>query len=183
MSHRKFSAPRSGSLAFLPRKRSKRHRGKIKAFPKDIQSDAPHLTAFIGYKAGMTHILRELNRIGSKSHKKEIVEPVTILETPPMIAVGFVGYQKTLRGLKAIGTVWATNLGDEFRRRFYKNWKKCKKRAFEKSKQGNDEKREVLMKRIQNHADVVRLICHTQIGLLNFRQKKSSYYGSSSKWR
>jgi len=173
MSHRKFSAPRSGSLAFLPRKRSKRHRGKIKAFPKDIKTDAPHLTAFIGYKAGMTHILRELNRIGSKSHKKEIVEPVTILETPPMIAVGFVGYQKTLRGLKAIGTVWATNLGDEFRRRFYKNWKKCKKRAFEKSKQINNEKREMLMKRIENHADVVRLICHTQIGLLNFRQKKA----------
>ena len=28
-SHRKFSAPRHGSLGFLPKKRSKRHRGKV----------------------------------------------------------------------------------------------------------------------------------------------------------
>lgn len=173
MSHRKFSAPRSGSLAFLPRKRSKHHRGKVKSFPKDDQAVMPHLTAFIGYKAGMTHVLRELNRIGSKSHKKEIVEPVTILETPPMIAVGFVGYQKTLRGLKAIGTVWANNIGSEFRRRLYKNWKRCKKKAFEKNKKISDKEREMLVKRIQNHADVIRLICHTQIGLLNLRQKKA----------
>jgi len=173
MSHRKFSAPRSGSLAFLPRKRSKRHRGKVKSFPKDNPLNAPHLTAFIGYKAGMTHVLRELNRIGSKSHKKEIVEPVTILETPPMIAVGFVGYQQTLRGLKAIGTVWATKMSDEFRRRYYKNWKASKKMAFEKSKHKTDEERGTIIKRIQDHADIVRLICHTQIGLLNLRQKKS----------
>ena len=30
MSHRKFEAPRHGSLAFLPRKRASRHRGKVK---------------------------------------------------------------------------------------------------------------------------------------------------------
>ena len=35
MSHRKFEAPRSGSLGFLPRKRCKRHRGKVKSFPTD----------------------------------------------------------------------------------------------------------------------------------------------------
>ena len=29
MSHRKFEAPRHGSLAFLPRKRASRHRGKV----------------------------------------------------------------------------------------------------------------------------------------------------------
>jgi large subunit ribosomal protein L3e len=173
MSHRKFSAPRSGSLAFLPRKRSKHHRGKVKSFPEDKISDPPHLTAFIGYKAGMTHVLRELNKIGSKSHKKEIVEPVTILETPPLIAVGFVGYQKTLKGLKAIGTVWATNLSNGFKRRFYKNWKKSKKKAFEKTKSKSDDERQIIQNRIISHCDVIRLICHTQLELLNLRQKKS----------
>jgi len=49
------------------------------------------LTAFKGYKAGMTHIVREMDKAGSKSHKKEVVEPVTIVETPPMIIVGVVG--------------------------------------------------------------------------------------------
>jgi len=39
-----------------------------------------HLTAFAGYKAGMTHIVRDLDRPGSKMHKKEVVEAVTVIE-------------------------------------------------------------------------------------------------------
>ena len=38
MSHRKFEAPRSGNLGFLPRKRTKHHRGRIRSFPKDDAS-------------------------------------------------------------------------------------------------------------------------------------------------
>jgi len=34
MSHRKFEAPRHGSLAFLPRKRAARHRGKVKRYAR-----------------------------------------------------------------------------------------------------------------------------------------------------
>ena len=61
-------------------------------FPFALGQSAPvHLTAFKGYKAGMTHIVREMDKPGSKSHKKEVVEPVTIVETPPMIIVGVVG--------------------------------------------------------------------------------------------
>lgn len=78
MSHRKFHAPRHGSLAFLPRKRSKRSRGGIRHFPPDNRKEDCHLTAFIGYKAGMTHILRTLNRPGSKQHGKDVVEGVTV---------------------------------------------------------------------------------------------------------
>ena len=50
MSHRKFEAPRHGSKGFLPKKRSKRHRGKPKSFPKDDASKPVHLTCFMGYK-------------------------------------------------------------------------------------------------------------------------------------
>lgn len=52
-------------MGFYPKKRSKRHRGKVKAFPKDDPSKPVHLTAFIGYKAGMTHVVREADRPGS----------------------------------------------------------------------------------------------------------------------
>eukprot|EP00501_MAST-03F_sp_TOSAG23-6_P002306 GSMAST32.ASY1.ANO1.2408.1 assembled CDS len=121
MSHRKFEAPRHGSLGFLPRKRCARHRGRIRKFPKDDVSVAPHLTAFMGYKAGMTHIQRTVDRLGSGLHKKEIVEAVTIIETPPMIVVGVVGYVETPRGLRTLTTVWAQHLSDCVRRRFYKN--------------------------------------------------------------
>jgi len=109
-------------MGFYPKKRAARHRGKVKAFPKDDASKPVHLTAFLGYKAGMTHIVREANRPGSKVNKKDIVEAVTIIETPPMVAVGLVGYIKTPRGLRALKTVWAQHLSEECKRRFYKNW-------------------------------------------------------------
>jgi len=65
------------------------------------------LTAFAGFKAGMTHILREVERPGSKLHKKEVIEAVSIIETPPIVVVGLVGYIETPRGLRALATVWA----------------------------------------------------------------------------
>uniref|UniRef100_A0A452E3Q1 60S ribosomal protein L3 n=1 Tax=Capra hircus TaxID=9925 RepID=A0A452E3Q1_CAPHI len=124
MSHRKFSAPRHGSLGFLPRKRSSRHRRKVKSFPKDDSSKPVHLTAFLGYKAGMTHIVREVDRPGSTVNKKEVVEAVTIVETPPMVIVGIVGYVETPRGLRTFKTIFAEHISDECKRRFYKNWHK-----------------------------------------------------------
>jgi len=138
MSHRKFEAPRHGSLGFLPRKRSRTHRGRIRSFPRDDNTKAPHLTAFLAYKAGMTHILREVNKPGSKLHKKEAVEAVTILEAPAMIVVGLVGYVRTPRGLRALTTVWAEHLEDSVRRRFYKNWYRSeKKKSIHKICQSN----------------------------------------------
>ncbi len=65
MSHRKFEAPRSGSLGFLPRKRTRHHRGRVRSFPKDDPSKPVHLTAFPAFKAGMTHILRDVDKVGS----------------------------------------------------------------------------------------------------------------------
>ena len=110
MSHRKFEAPRHGNLGFLPKKRTKHHTGRIRSFPRDDASLQPHLTAFMGYKAGMTHVVREPDRPGSKIHKKEVVDAVTILETPPMTVVGVVGYVETPTGLRSLATVWASLL-------------------------------------------------------------------------
>ena len=73
MSHRKFSCPRKGNLGFLPRKRTKHHRGRVRSFPRDDKSKAPHFTAFGGFKAGMTHVVREVSKLNSKVHKKEVV--------------------------------------------------------------------------------------------------------------
>merc|ERR1712198_667553 len=157
MSHRKFSAPRHGSMGFYPKKRAARHRGKVKAFPKDDASKPVHLTAFLGYKAGMTHIVREANRPGSKVNKKDIVEAVTIIETPPMVAVGLVGYIKTPRGLRVLKTVWAEHLSEECKRRFYKNWCKSKKKAFSKASKrwGDDDGKS----QIENDFNTMKKYC------------------------
>lgn len=47
---------------------------------------------------------------------------MTIVETPPMVCVGVVGYVETPRGLRALKTIFAQHLSDECKRRFYKNW-------------------------------------------------------------
>jgi len=174
MSHRKFEAPRHGSLQYLPKKRTKHHQGRIRSFPKDDAKAAPHLTAFIGYKAGMTHVVREIERPGSKLHKKEAVESVTILETPPMIVVGVVGYVATPHGLRTLTTVWATHLSDDLKRRFYKNWYSSKKKAFTKYAKKASEKPqeyEAEINRIKQYCQVVRVLAHTQIRKLKLRQK------------
>jgi len=176
MAHRKFEAPRHGSLGFLPRKRAARHRGKVKSFPRDDKSKPVHLTAFLGYKAGMTHVVRDLERPGSKFHKKEVVEAVTIIETPPMMVVGVVGYIETPRGLRSLSTVWAQHLNKDLLRRFYKNWYKSKKKAFTKyATRYTDGKKSIErdLERIKKYCTVVRVLAHTQMKYIKFGQKKS----------
>lgn len=174
MSHRKFERPRHGSLQYLPKKRTKHHRGRIRSFPKDNAAQAPHLTAFISYKAGMTHVVREIERPGSKLHKKEAVEAVTILESPPMVVVGIVGYVATPNGLRSLTTVWANHLSDDLKRRFYKNWYQSKKKAFTKYAKKAAEKPqdiEAEIDRIKKYCSVVRVLAHTQMRKLKLRQK------------
>jgi len=177
MSHRKFEAPRRGNLGFLPRKRTKKHRGKVRTFPEDKQSLSPHLTAFIGYKAGMTHIVRDVDRPGSLLHKKEVVESVTIIETPPMVICGLTGYIVTPNGLRAFGTLWANHLSDDFLRRLYRNWYRAKGKAFSKHMSKSKEEREAWnqkeLTKIKKYCTVIRVLAHTQMSKLNLRQKKS----------
>ncbi len=55
-------------------------------------------------------------------NKKEVVEAVTILESPPMVIAGVTGYIETPHGLRTLKTIWAEHLSEECKRRFYKNW-------------------------------------------------------------
>jgi len=176
MSHRKFEAPRHGSKGFLPRKRCRRHLGRFKSFPKDDKSKPCHLTGFVGYKAGMTHIVREVARQGHKLNKKEVIEPVTIIDTPPMMGVGVVGYVETPRGLRTFKTIWTEHISDEARRRFYKNWGASKKKAFTKNQKkwtADKKGQEAALDKIKKYCSVVRLIAHTQMKLIPLKQKKA----------
>lgn len=180
MSHRKYECPRSGSLAYLPKRRTKHHRGRIRHFPKDDAKKPIHLTAFVGYKAGMTHVARHFEkREGKKMVKRDVVEPVSIIECPPMKIAGIVGYIETPRGLRALSTVWAQHLGDELKRKFYKNWMNAKKKAFSKyaERWREDDKSKKSIKRdlerIKKYCTTVRVLAHTQMNKLNMRQKKA----------
>jgi len=180
MSHCKFEKPRAGHLAFYPKRRTKYTKGKVRHFPKDDASKPVHLTAFMGYKAGMTHVVRVVDKKeGKKTVKKDLVDAATVIETPPMKINGMVGYIQTPRGLRALATVWAQHLPESLVRRFYKNYASSKKRAFtnyaKRYEEKADSKRHVNrdIQRIQKYCQVVRVLCSTQIEKVKLRQRKA----------
>ncbi|TKR80759.1 hypothetical protein L596_014775 [Steinernema carpocapsae] len=126
----------------------------------------------------MTHILRDVDKPGSKLNKKEVVEAVTIFEAPAMVVVGVVGYIETPKGLRAFKTVFAEHLSDDCRRRFYKNWYKSKRKAFTKSSkkwQDEDGKKSIEddLNKMKKYCTVVRVIAHTQMRVMRHRQRKA----------
>jgi len=124
----------------------------------------------------MTHIVRDLDRPGSKMHKKEIVEAVTVLVTPPMVIVGLTGYIKTPRGLRCLATVWAQHLPDHFKRAMYKSWHSAKKKAFAKYSKNLKESTKWYDKSVadlKKYCSVIRVIVCTQVDKLKIGQKKS----------
>jgi large subunit ribosomal protein L3e len=130
----------------------------------------------MGFKAGMTHVVREVDRPGSKLNKKETVDAVTILETPPMVVIGIVGYVETPTGLRTLTTVFAQHLSDDVKRRFYKNWYCSKKKAFTKyAKKYAEQPKDIAFEldRIRQHCQVVRVLAHTQVRKLKLRQRKA----------
>merc|ERR1739838_1286834 len=166
MSHRNFRAPRHGSMAFTPKKRIAQHGPKVKAFPKDDPTKPVHLTCFPGYKAGMSHITRISNKKGSKSNKKEVLEAVTILETPPVVVIGVCGYIETPHGPRSLRTIYAEHLGEEARRRFYKKWQdRLGKLTIRRD-----------IARMKRYCTSIRVVVHTQQKMLGKRQKKADIF-------
>lgn len=101
-------------------------------------------------------------------HKKETCEAVTIIETPPMVVVGVVGYVKTPRGLRSLDTVWAQHLSEEVKRRFYKNWCKSKKKAFTKyskkyESEGGKKDIQAQLEKMKKYSSVIRVLADTQV--------------------
>jgi len=103
---RKKRAPRRGSLGFSPRKRASRLVPRIKTWPQ-INSDKPLPLAFLAYKAGMTHAFIVDDRKGSPTYGQEIMMPVTIIETPPLVVLAVRGYSyDPNRGLFTLSEAW-----------------------------------------------------------------------------
>lgn len=104
MGHRKKSAPKRGSLAYLPRGRAARESGRIRYWPR--VTGGTRLLGFMGYKAGMTHLFYVDDRPRSPNFGKEINQSVTVIETPPITICAIRAYTRTDYGLKTLGEVW-----------------------------------------------------------------------------
>lgn len=166
MAHRKFSVSRHGNLGYLPRKRCASSRARIGAFPVDCIKEKPHLTAFLGYKAGCTHVQRLVEHRGSALNGANIIQATTIIDCPPLIACGVVGYVETLKGKQALTTVWATHVSDEVIRRLYKTQaSKTQRKAFTKYQAAMNAHPEEMDKAFERMAKVcttIRVIAHSQ---------------------
>jgi large subunit ribosomal protein L3e len=76
-------------------------------------------------------------------------------------------------------TVWASKLSKDTLRRFYKNWVNSKRKAFTKYTKKvteNPKNIETQLNRIKKYCSSVRVIVHTQMSKLNFRQKKNHIF-------
>jgi len=111
MGHRKKHAPKRGSLAYYPRKRAKSLVPTIKTWPR-VEVAEPILLGFAGYKAGMIGLTYIENDKNSIHYGKEIFTAATIVETPPLAAIGVVGYgiDDERDSMRALCTAFATIL-------------------------------------------------------------------------
>ncbi|MBI4214728.1 50S ribosomal protein L3 [archaeon] len=105
------SRPRSGSLAFHPRKRARRIFTSVRAVP-----DGKGALAFWGYKAGMTTIVALDNYQNSPSYGLQVALPATVIECPPLSIFGARAYGGS--PLRCVAQVFAEKLEKELSRVF-----------------------------------------------------------------
>ena len=100
--------PRFGSLAYYPRKRTKKPVASVRGWAKVKEAK---LLGFAGYKVGMVHLMITDNGPNSMTKDKTISCPATIIECPPIKAASIRFYKKTIDGLKVVCDVLAENIG------------------------------------------------------------------------
>ncbi len=115
MGHRKYSAPKRGSLAFLPRGRASRLLPRVKYWPE--YKGEPRLLGFIAYKAGHSTAYYIDTTPNSPTQGLEVAKVATILAAPPVIVAGVVGYGEESGALRELTRVWARELPDVIYRR------------------------------------------------------------------
>jgi large subunit ribosomal protein L3 len=87
LGHRKYSAPRRGSLAYSPRGRAKSLLPRIRNWPK-LEADKPTLLGFPGYKAGTAHVITIDDRAKTPNFGKPLFNLSSVLTLPDAQIVG-----------------------------------------------------------------------------------------------
>ena len=149
------SKPRSGSLAYTPRKRAKSSISRNTTFPS---SDKVKLLGFPVYKAGMTHVLKQDDRPHAITKGKEIFVPVTVIETPPIVVGAIRGYSKDSHGEGVVSEIWASDLSKDLGRKICMPKKTHEFGPFEK-------------KVADGEIDDIKVIVYTQPRLIKLKKR------------
>jgi len=91
MGHRKYSAPRRGSIAFRPRARAKSLEARMRTYPTG-RSDGASLLGFAGFKVGGIEVLTVDDREKTPNFGKQLLNPSTVIAVPPIRIIGIRGY-------------------------------------------------------------------------------------------
>ena len=116
MGHRKYSAPRRGSLAFYPRVRAKSLESKVRHWPENSENTS--LAGFAGFKAGQIQVMTIDDKEKTPNFGKQLDNPSTVIATPPITIIGIRCYKKDAYGEKAFVDVYAKDLPKELERKF-----------------------------------------------------------------
>lgn len=114
MGHRKYSAPRRGSVAFRPRARAKSLEARVRTWPEATEKTA--LLGYSGFKVGGIHVLTVDDREKTPNFGKHLLNTATVIATPPIKIIGVRGYKKDLYGEHAIFDAYAKDLPKELAR-------------------------------------------------------------------
>jgi large subunit ribosomal protein L3 len=107
--------PRHGSMQYWPRKRAKRICARVRSWAPSKENQ---LLGFVGYKAGMTHIMAKDNTTNSNTKGMVISMPVTVIECPSLKPFSMRFYQKDINNqLRIVSEVFAKNLNKELKRK------------------------------------------------------------------
>jgi large subunit ribosomal protein L3 len=117
MGHRKYSAPRRGSIAFRPRARAKSLEPRVRTWPI-ISTEKANLLGFAGFKAGEIDVLTIDDREKTPNFGKQLLNPSTVVVCPPIRIIGIRGYSEDHYGKYAIFDIYGKDPIKELDRKF-----------------------------------------------------------------
>ena len=101
MGHRKYSAPRRGSMAFYPRVRARSLESRIRSWA-DPKLEKSSLLGFAGYKVTNLNVLSVDDREKTPNFGKNVMNSSTLIATPPLKIIGIRAYSETTYGKNVI---------------------------------------------------------------------------------
>jgi len=164
--------PRSGSLAFYPRKRASSQKPRINSVKRGEEAKPLN---FYAYKAGMTHVVSTDQHQKSASYGQKVMMAATVLECPAIKVLGYRAYMRDPKGLFALTEVWVKELPKQLSRTLKGAGAKKSKKADEKKTEEKPVSKKNCAEMIKERlADVseIRLIGCTQPWLTGIGKKK-----------
>jgi len=167
-------------MAVYPRKRAKKETPSFSSLPAITvqEGETSKPLNFLGYKAGMTHVLGRDSHEQGTTFGQEVAYPITVIECPPMGVFGIRAYKKAGRGygISALTDVFARNIDKNLLRRITR-FKKKQKQEKTKEKPGekaeeNPERTVAGLEKEKENLVAIRLLVHSKPSLTKTGKKK-----------